>query len=204
MVMHRSHFVSNWVVAIKNRMASMCKDGFVLSVIILFYNDVATDHILESKRNMRLELAAIEKRAQLLGHIPWYAVGKRLIGYLKVWRDRIAVRVGVWLYEPSEGSLNQCTSSAEFEFMKYLHQLTERMAAWRSFSCKHLPLDQLPPEYVEIKGFLDAPHAEYEYLCRIQEMADAFIPADMQRTMFVMMLSEKMGLVRPLQPVHKE
>jgi hypothetical protein len=202
--MHKSHFISQWVVAIKNRMASMCEDGFVLSVITLFYNDVATDCILEWKRNTRLELAAIEKRSQDLAHIPWYAVGKRFMGHLKVWRDRIAVRIGVWLQEPSEDSLNRCMGSAEFEFMKYLHKLTERMAAWRTFSEKHTPLDQLPAQYVEVKGYLDAPHAEYAHLCRIQEMADAFIPAEMQRTMFAMMLSEKMGHAQPLQPSHRE
>jgi len=51
---------------------------------------------------------------------------------------------------------------------------------------------------------LDAPHAEYERLCRIQEMADSFIPADMQRTMFAMMLSEKMDQAKQLKRSHRE
>jgi hypothetical protein len=78
------------------------------------------------------------------------------------------------------------------------------MTAWRAFSHKNLPLDQLPAQFVEVKGASDAPHAEYERLCRIQEMADAFIPADMQRTMFILMLSEKMGQTKPLKPSHRE
>jgi hypothetical protein len=76
--------------------------------------------------------------------------------------------------------------------LKYLHNLTERMAAWRAFPDKHLPSDQLPKEFVDVKGLLDAPLSEYETLCRIQETADAFIPAEMQRTMFAVMLSEMM------------
>jgi len=175
-----------------------------MSIITLFYNDVATDNILESKRKLRLELAAIQQRSQVLAHIPWRSVGSWLGGYLNVWRDRIAVRIGVWFDEPSEESLNQCLDSVEFEFMRYLHKLTERMTAWRAFPDKHLPPDQLPEAFCEIKGYLDAPHAEYEHLCRIQELADSYIPAEMQRTMFALMLSEKMSQDRPLKPPHRE
>jgi hypothetical protein len=35
-------------------------------------------------------------------------------------------------------------------------------------------------------------------------MADSFIPAEMQRAMFALMLSEKMGQTRPMMPSHAE
>lgn len=182
----------------------MCKEGFVLNLIALFYNDAATEDILESKRKLRLELAAIDHRSRLLALTSAYSVSERLYEHLQLWRDRIAVRIRSWISEPSEEALSQCLCSPEFEFMKYLHRLSERMAIWRAFPNKELPVDQLPEEFIDVKGTWDTPHAEYEHLCRIQEMADAFIPADMQRTMFAMMLSEKMDQARSLKPTHKE
>jgi hypothetical protein len=169
-------------------------------MILLFYNDAASGDVLECKRRKRLELAAIEKRRQVVARLPWYSICERLSGYMASWRDRMAVRIGVWRRQLPEEAMNKCLSSPEFEFLKYLHNLTERMAAWRAFPDKHLPSDQLPKEFVDVKGLLDAPLSEYETLCQIQETADAFIPAEMQRTMFAVMLSEMMR--KPEQRAH--
>ncbi len=175
-----------------------------MTIIALFYSDAASLDILESKRKLRLERAAVERQSRLLELVPWHAVGTRLMGHLRMWREKFAVEIRFWRSEPSEEALNQCLCSPEFEFMKYLHKLTQRMADWRTFPGKHLPADQRPAEFVEVNGAMDPPHAEYEHLCRIQEMADAFIPAEMQRTLFALMLSEKMDKARPLQRCHIE
>ena len=198
MLIHNEKFVTKWVTGIKSRMAGMCEDGFVVPLIALFYNDAATADILESKRRTRLKLADIEQRLHPLARVPWYSVAERLSMYLTSLRERIAVRIGVWRHELSEEAMAQCLRSPEFEFLKYLHKLTQRMTTWRAFPDKHLPLDQLPKEFVDVKGPTDAPLSAYERLCRIQETADAFIPAEMQRTMFAVMLSEMMG--QPEQP----
>jgi hypothetical protein len=92
--MHKSEFITNWVVGIKTRMASMCEEGYIMTIIALFYNDAATEDILESKRKLRLERAAIEHYSYMLARIPWYFFGKRLSGHLKMWRERIAVQSG--------------------------------------------------------------------------------------------------------------
>jgi hypothetical protein len=78
------------------------------------------------------------------------------------------------------------------------------MAAWRAFPDKHLPADQLPKEFVDLKGLSDAPQSAYERLCRIQETADAIIPAEMQRTMFAVMLSEIIGQPDLRTSAHRE
>ena len=204
MLIHKDKFVTKWVTGIKSRMAGMCEDGFVVPLVALFYNDAATADILESKRRTRLQLAAIEQRSQALARVPWYSVIERVSIHLTSWRERVAVRIGLWRHELPEGSMNRCLSSPEFEFLKYLHKLTERMAAWRAFPDKHLPTDQLPKEFVDLKGQLDAPLSAYERLCRIQETADAIIPAEMQRTMFAVMLSEMMGQPELRTPAHRE
>ncbi len=202
--MHKDEFVTKWVTAIKLRMAGMCEDDFIVPLIVLFNNEAATVDILESKRKIRLKLDAIEQRRLMLAHLPWYSVGKRLSGYIASWRDRIAVRIGVWRRQLPEDTINQCLGSPEFEFLKYLFKLTERMAAWRAFPEKHLPLDQLPKEFVDLKGPSDAPHAAYERLCMIQEEMDALIPAEMQRTMCALMLSQLMKQPEQQIPAHKE
>ncbi len=198
--MYKDKFVNKWVTGIKSQMSGMCEENFVVPVIALFYNDAATSVILNSKRKMRMELAAIEQRHQAAARVPWYFAGERLRAWVTRWRERMAVRIGVWRQQLPEEAVSKCLSSPEFEFLKYLHNLTERMAAWRAFPDKHVPSDQLPKEFVDIKGLLDAPLSEYETLCRIQETADAFIPAEMQRTMFAVMLSEMMR--KPEQRAH--
>jgi hypothetical protein len=204
MLIHKDKFVTKWVTGIKSRMAGMCEDGFVVPLVALFYNDAATADILESKRRTRLQLAAIEQRSQALARVPWYSVIERVRTHLTSWRERMVVRIGLWRHELAEGSMNSCLSSPEFEFLKYLHKLTERMAAWRAFPDKHLPTDQLPKEFVDVKGQLDAPQAVYERLDCIQEAIDAFIPAEMQRTMCALMLSTMMSQPEQLHPSHKE
>jgi hypothetical protein len=200
---HKDKFVTKWVTSIKSRMAGMCEDGFLIPIIALFYNDAATVEILESKRRMRLELATIEQRSQMQKNLPWYSVAKRLSFFLTLWRDRMAVQIGVWRHEPPVEAVDRCISSPEFELLKYLHKLTERMAAWRAFPDKHLPQDQLPKEFIDLQGQLDAPQSVYERLHRIQESVDAFIPAEMQRTMFVLMLSKIMRHSEQLHFSHK-
>jgi hypothetical protein len=205
MLMHQDKFVTKWVSGIMLQMAGMCEDGFVIPMIALFYNDAATNDILESKRKMRLEIGAIEQRSQLLAQVPWYNIGARISGRLASWKEHMALRIQVWRHQPPKEAIDRCLSSPEFDFLKYLHNLTERMAAWRAFPDKHLPSDQLPKEFVDVKGQLDAPQAVYERLDRIQEAVDALIPAEMQRTMCALMLSKMMRQPdEQLQPSHKE
>ena len=123
MLIHKDKFVTKWVAGITSHMAGMCEDGFVVPVIALFYNDAATADILQSKRRVRLQLAAIEQRAQQLSRTPWYSVARQLSLRVTSWRERFAVRIGVWRQQPSEGAMARCISSPEFEFLKFLHKL---------------------------------------------------------------------------------
>jgi hypothetical protein len=189
MLVYSDKFMSKWVVEIKKKMVGMCEESFVIPTIVLFYNDVATVNILKLKSKMRMDLGAIEERSRLLANLPWYHVGKRLKGCLQTWLDRIAVHIGVWRYDLPENDVKQCLEKPEFEFIKYLHKLTERMTAWRRYPFKHLSSDQLPKEFVDIKGLSDTPKATYEHLYNIQKIMDAYIPADLQRTLCALMLS---------------
>ena len=200
--MYNDKFIAKWVSGIKTEMAGMCVENFVIPVIVLFYNDTATSGILESRRNVRLQLDTIEQRSQSLMQLPWYSVSQRLKRFLKSQKDRAMLQISVWRNQLPREAIDKCLCAAEFELLKYLHKLTERIAAWRSFPDKHLPSDQLPKEFVNLKGLSDAPVSAYDRLYRIQETVDAFIPADMQRTMLAVMLSELMA--QPVQLTHAE
>jgi hypothetical protein len=204
MLIHKDKVVSSWVTRIKLQMANMCEDDFVIPMIALFYNDAATRDILESKRRTRLELAEIEERRRKLLDLPWYLVGERLSGLMTLCRDRMAFHIREWTQKPPVDAMDSCLGAAEFEFLKYLYILTQRITAWRAFPQKQLPPNQIPKEFFEVKGRMDAPLSVHDNFCRIQEVADAFIPPEMQRTMFAVMLSEM--LIQPEQqnPAHKE
>ena len=190
MLMYKDKIISKWVAEIIKQTEGMCEDSYVIPLILLFYNDIATVNILELKRKMRLELNAIELRFQMLAHVPWYHISARLKMFLQSWQDRLAVHIGVWRHELLDKDVKQCLERPEFEFLKYLYKLSERVAAWRAFHNKHLPSDQLPKEFIDIKGLSDAPKATYDHLCSIQETVDAFIPAELQRTLCAVMLSK--------------
>ena len=185
-------------------MAGMCDESFAIHIIVLFCNGVAKVDVLESKGKMRIELDAIEQRLKALANLPWHSFGKRLKEYLRSWRDRLVVHIRMWRHKLPEEDVKKCLDDPEFKFLKYLYKLTERMANWRAFPNKHLPASQLPKEFIDVKGPLDPPLTEYDHLCRIQEIADALIPAEMQRTMFAVMLSTIMRQPRQLTPAHKE
>ena len=87
---------------------------------------------------------------------------------------------------------------------RYLHKLTQRMSSWRSFSKKHISWHELPAEFQNVKGPADPPHAEYSNLVEIQDMVDAFISPEMQRTHYIMLLAEKLTIARQLEPAHRE
>ncbi len=55
-----------------------------------------------------------------------------------------------------------------------------------------------------MKGLSDPPHAEYSNLVEIQDMVDAFISPEMQRTHYIVMLAEKLTIARQLEPSHRE
>ncbi len=190
--MHKDKFVTKWVAGINARMADMCEDSFIIPMIALFYNDAASVGILESKRKMQRDLGAITQRSQNLARVPWYSFGERLRAHVTLWQDRMAVRIGVWRHQLSDDAINRCIGSPEFEFLKYLHKLTERIATWHAFPDKFLPSDKLPKEFLDVKGPLDAPQAVYHHLYRIEEAVDALVPIELQRTMCAVMLSKFM------------
>jgi hypothetical protein len=204
MLIHKDDDVSAWVTGIKSSMVGMCEDSFVIPIIALFYNDAATGNILESKRRTWIELAAIEQRRQIKVGLSWSSFRERMSGLFESWRDRMEIRIREWRNRPPVEAMDQCLGAPEFEILKYLHNLTEHMAAWSTFPDKFLPQEQLPKRFVDVKGQLDAPLSVYDSLCRIQEVADAFIPAEMQRTMFAVLLSEIMIQPQQRNRAHRE
>jgi hypothetical protein len=202
MLLYNDKFITKWVSGIKTELAGMCVENFVIPVILLFYNDTATGGILESRRKVKLQLDTIEQRSQSMMQLPWYSAIQRLKRFFKSQKDRAMVQISIWFNQLPREAIDRCLCGAEFEFLKYLHMLTERIAAWRKFPDKHLPSDQLPREFVNLKGLSDAPVSSYDRLYHIQELVDAFIPAEMQRTMLAVMLSELMA--QPVQMTHAE
>jgi hypothetical protein len=77
------------------------------------------------------------------------------------------------------------------------------MSTWRSFPKKHLSWNDLPAEFRDMKGLADPPHAEYSHLVEMQEMVDAYISPEMQRTLCIVMLAEKLAIARQLEPPHR-
>ncbi len=64
-------------------------------------------------------------------------------------------------------------------------------------------MNDLPAEFRDIKGLADPPHAEYSHLVEMQEMVDAYVSPEMQRTLCIVMLAEKLNVAREMDPLHR-
>ena len=134
----------------------------------------------------------------------------------------MAVRISIWRSQPNDEIIRRCLGSDEFEYLKcgiqqealsnflhvpsrYIRKLTQRMSDWQ----KILKKNKLSQERLRVvstfrtQGLHDPPHSEYSHLVEIQNMIDALIPPDMQRTMFTFMLSEKLTIARELDPTNR-
>jgi hypothetical protein len=203
MMMHKDAFVTKWVVSITTQMVGMCEEAFMMPIIALFYNDAASADILKCKRASRIQLAFFTDQAQSLKRLPWYSLFSFIRGYVQLMWNRLLHKISTWRLQLNAGDVQRCLESPEFQVLMYLHKLTHRMASWRSFPSKHLPFDQLPVEFRNVKGPADPPHAEYSHLVFVQDLINAHIPKEQQNTMLAVLIAEKMD-VRPLEPSQRE
>ncbi len=204
MRLHKDVFVTKWVVSITARMAGMCEEGFVIPIIVMFQNEVSSADIINRKLSMSEQSEHLGMRAIALKRLSWSAFASRASGFFVLIWDRLKLSFSVWRQQLPAEVVVQSLEGAEFEFLRYLHKLTERMHAWRNFGNKQLSPEQLPANFRVVKGLSDPPQAEYSHLVQLQDLIDAYVPQDMQRTMFAVMLSEKLVAGRMIAPAHRE
>jgi hypothetical protein len=203
MMMYKHTFVSAWIVSILKELGGMCEENFVVPIIAMFYNDSSTFHILNCKRSAASSRASLLEQRNDLKHLPWYRIGTRFIRVCELKWAKLRLQFSEARYNPNVEAVSKCLDKPEFQFLKYIHKLFERMTVWRSFSDKDLPYEELPLEFRSVLGPLDPPHAEYSHLVQIKEFADAFMSPNMQQTLFVLLLSEKLQIARQLDPSHR-
>jgi hypothetical protein len=203
MLMYKHTFVSAWIVSILKELGGMCEEKFVVPIIAMFYNESATFEILKCKRSAANSRALLLKQRDDLKRLPWYRVVTRFIRSCGLKWAKLRLRFSEASYHPTEEAVSKCLGKPEFLFLKYIHKLFERMAVWQSFPDKDMPYKDLPLEFRSVLGLLDPPHAEYSHLVQIKEFADAYMSPNMQQTLFVIMLSEKLNVARQLDPAHR-
>lgn len=184
-------------------MAGMCEESFMVPIITMFFNDAASFDILGCKRSERISHASFLKQQDNIKLLPWYLIGTRFVQSLKLRWAKLQVRFSTSRYQPNTKTFRSCLQEPEFQFLKYLHVLAERMVHWSTFTGRNLSLEKLPQEFHNILGPSDPPHAEYSHLVQLQEFADSYISPKMQQTLFIVMLAEKMNIARPMEPPHR-
>lgn len=179
----------------------MTEEGFIIPILSMFYNDASSVEILKRKWDRRKQSVMFDQEMHLLKNSRLYS---RFVGYISLFFRRFAHSVAMWRYQPNSEVVERCLESPEFQILVYVHKLTQRMAAWRSFPNKHTPFEDLPAEFRFVKGPSDPSHAEYKHLVRVEEMVNAYIPQELQKTMFITMLAEKFNHARTLEPLHRQ
>ncbi len=185
------------------QMAEMCAESFMIPIIVMFFNETATSDILSCKLSEKINQASLLEQMNNLKRLPWYRFGTRFIESCKLNWAKVRLRLSVFKYQPDSDKCERCLQEPEFQFLKYLYALTERIRHWNSFSKKHLPIEQLPQEFRNVLGLSDPPHAEYSHLTQLKEFADAYMTPSIQQTLFLVLLAEKMNVVHHLEPPHR-
>ena len=203
MLMYTSHFTSSWIASVLRQMGDVCAENVVIPIIAIFYNGVASGDIISHKREDRIKKETMSKQLDNIQRLPWYMFFSKLVQARRLKWARFKSNYTNSRYQPAAVDIESCLSQPEFEFLKYLHKLTERMAHWSSFSDKEADYDDLPQEFRGILGPLDPPLSEYAYYYELQKFASHYITPKMQQTLFVMMLSENLNIARPVEPAHR-
>ena len=203
MLMYKSHFVSSWIACIMKQMGNMCEENVVIPIAAIFYNGFATVDVIKCKREAKIKSASMLKQLNNINKLPWYKFGSKFFQICSLRWVRLKSEFLYSRYQPAADAVENCLKQPEFEYLKYLHKLTERMAPWNSFSGQDCDYEDLPQEFRNVLGDMDPPHAEYSHLCELQKFADHYFAPKMQRTMFIMMLSEKMSVARHVEPPHR-
>jgi hypothetical protein len=203
MVMYKHTFVSAWMASILREMGATCEESFSVPIISMFYNATATSDILGCKRSARVRLALLSEQMENLDQLPWYLIGTKFVKSCQLRWAKWKLRFHASRYQPESDKVEKSLQEPEFLFLKYLHALTERMDRWNSFSNKELSDDKLPEEFCKNLGPLDPPHAEYSQLVKLKKFADSYISPQVQQTLLVVMLAQKMNLKRNPDPLHR-
>jgi hypothetical protein len=145
----------------------------------------------------------LSEQMDQLNQLPWYLVGTRFLKSCQLKLAKWRLQFYASRYQPESEKVERSLQEPEFLFLKYLHALTERMDQWNAFSNKELSDDKLPETFSKMLGPLDPPHAEYSHLVKLREFTDSFISPQIQQTLFVVMLAEKMNIARELDPPHR-
>jgi hypothetical protein len=184
-------------------MAGMCEESFMVPIITMFFNDAATFEILDCKRSERISRASFLEQQDSIKRLPWYLIGTKFVLSLKLRWAKLQLQFSTSRYQPNSQQFRGCLQEPEFQFLKYLHAVAERMSHWSTFAGKNMSHEKLPQEFHNILGPSDPPLAEYSHLVGLQEFADAYISPKMQQTLFIVMLAERMNVARPMEPPHR-
>lgn len=203
MLMYKSQFISSWIASIMKHMGTLCEENVVIAIATMFYNGISTEDVIKRKREVKIKRESILKHFEKLKQLPWSKVCSWLVQSCSLRWSWVKSEFSHSRYLPDEDAVEGCLKQPEFEFLKYLHKLTERMATWRSFPRKDRDFEDLPHEFRRVLGALDPPHAEYSHLFELQQFADHYMTQKMQRTLFVVMLSEKLNIARQVEPTHR-
>ena len=203
MLMYKANFTSSWIACMLRQMGDMCEENVVIPIIAIFYNGFSSRDIIDRKREARIRDESLLKQFEDIKQLPWYMFISKYIQCRRLKWTRFKSKWSDSRYQPNPDDVDNCLKQPEFEYLKYLHKLTERVVNWSSFSRQETDYDDLPQEFRSVLGPLDPPHAEYSHLHELQKFADHYFSPKMLQTLFVMMLSEKLRIARQVEPAHR-
>ena len=193
LLMHRIPFLKSWILNLSARLGPAGTEGTYLSLVTAAFNKHSSAEIYEFKRNMRIELENFKlKLARSRG------LFASILAAIRLWFYKLQLSYRARQYEPPPELIEQCLKEPELETLVYLHKLSERVDRWEQVSLDYLDVDtqDLPKEFLEVKGDADPPHAEYAYQANVIQMLEDALPAKVHRVLTGVMFSYFMCVAR--------
>ena len=111
--MHKDISMLNWVVEVKLRLGDSCKNGIMVPLVCMFFNEVSSPDVLQRKLDLLQGIDSINRTAQLETNCVFcmcYSVS--------AWYQRLKLRIKMLAAKPTASLVGECVSQPEFDFLQ--------------------------------------------------------------------------------------
>ena len=119
--MHKDIALLNWVVEVKQQLGESCKNGVIVPLVCMFFNEVSSPDVVQRKKDLMEGLESIDRSAQQQPNCFF-----RVCYSVSAWYQRLKLRVRLMAVKPPASLVAACVSQPEFDFLQLVLLLSFR------------------------------------------------------------------------------
>ena len=113
LLMHKDISLLSWVVEVKQRLGDSCKNGVIIPLVCMFFNEVSSPLVIQRKQLLMQDLQSIERSAQQQRNCIVRACYSATL-----WYQRLKLRLQTLADKPPASLVASCVAQPEFYFLQ--------------------------------------------------------------------------------------